>query len=562
MLMLNVPFFSHSRYPLAAAGTIETRLEMKKIYGIFLMGFLALTACSKPDGDKAFDELVFIDHQNLRQVVDRETTLFQVNSIKKNMDKAADYGIDTYLLFAKDTFEAMLNYDFEIDGIGNIGQQAFALESQHRQTGEYLRESLQQVLDHAQKKNLRVFYHSNQFIFPREVLQVIKPAVWGTAVCPGRDITWMIYRQKLNEFLTMFPAIAGFQVTGDETQVSVLECACDSCRHLSFVDRVNLLTAETAKVCEAHGKEVQMRTWQRMGELEAEKDPSHMGDGLPGNVFFSIKNTRGDFLLTNPVDIKFLKAADPNRIVVEFDGWREYTGNNYFPCYMGDIWAPRFKLLQELGIRRVAVRLNWNSGKNPIFERPWGNVINIYLFLKLAEQPQRPADEILTEYIESTFPESACAAAFELYKFSPQFQQAIYHIDGDYWANHSRVQDEDAREDLAHAQRSGYLTKAEHFLERQEEIDVACNIALSLIDRLGPDLPQTHRKELIEGVYVEKSVALGNIYKLEALYWKAKDNKANLETVKNRLLDLQREWQSVHPESYQSMNGRDLTEHY
>lgn len=73
-------------------------------------------------GDRAFQELVFIDHENLRYIEGPETTAFQVNEIKRNVDQAKKYGIDAYLLFAKETMEEMLTYDFDVPGIGNIVQ--------------------------------------------------------------------------------------------------------------------------------------------------------------------------------------------------------------------------------------------------------------------------------------------------------------------------------------------------------------------------------------------------------------------------------------------------------
>lgn len=523
--------------------------------------FIILSSCIKSSESYNFSELIFIDHQNLRYVEDEATIRFQVESVKKNMDRASEYGIDTYLFFAKETFEAMLNYDFEATGLGNIGEKAFPPDSEHRRTAEYLRAALKNVLAYAAEKNIQVFFHSNQFIFPQQVLNVIKPKVWGTAVCPGRDITWEIYRKKLNDFLTLFPGISGFQVTGDETQVSVLECRCDSCQHLSFVDRVNLLTKETASVCKTYDKEVQMRTWQRMGELEHEMHPSDMGNDVPANVFFSIKNTNGDFHLPYSADVKFLNAVDPNRVVVEFDAWREYDGNNYFPCYMGDTWASRFKLLDQLNIKRIAVRLNWNSNKNAIFERPWGNWVNIYLFLKLAEHPDRSPDDILYEYIDKVYPKSARRAAFDLYKFSPGFQTSIYYVNGEYWANHSRVQDDDAVGNLKDAQSKGYLIQPEHFAERQQEIENLCAHALNLIDNLGPEIPETWRDELITGVNVEKYVALSTIFKMEAIYWKKENNQRKLNSVKHRILKLQHEWDTMHPESYKSMKGDDAINH-
>jgi hypothetical protein len=526
---------------------------------LFIAAWFCLLSCSQHGQSvKAFDELVFIDHQNLRYIEDSTKVEFQVREAMNNMEKAAQFGVGTYLFFAKETFDAMLDLDSPVPGIGSIGQQAFAPESVHRRTGAYLRAALREALDYAKTKNIRVFYHSNQFIFANEALEVIKPAVWGTTICPGRDITWLIYREKLREFLTMFPDIAGFQVTGDETQVSVLECRCDSCRQLSFVDRVNLLTRETAKVCEEYGKELQMRTWGRMGELLAESSPARMGDGLPENVFFSIKNTNGDFHINNPVDELFIRAADPKRVVVEFDAWREYEGHNYYPCYMGDIWAPRFMLLQELGIRRIAVRLNWNSNKNAIFANPWGNQVNIYTFLKLAENPQRPADDILRAFVREYYPQSSQDAAFALFKYSSDFQKAIYYAHGFYNANHSRVQDADARTLLEALQKDGLFTAPEHFSRRREQIEQACKQAQSLVDALGPDIPAGRLHTLRQGIMVERMVALASTDKMEAWFWKKQQEESEYNKVRERLREAQRNWQAFDAGSYAAMNGAEM----
>ncbi len=298
----------------------------------------------------------------------------------------------------------MLNYDFSVEGIGPIGSIAFPEDHEHRKTAKRLRRALREVMDYAKRKKIKLYFHSNQFIFPDEVLKVMRPVTWGTAVCPGRKATWDVYQGKINEFCALFPDLAGLQITGDETQVSVLSCECDQCKTIDFPERVRLLSNKTAEVAKRYGMEVQMRTWQRMDNLG---NPSQMDQGVMDNVYFSIKNTDGDFRLEHDLDKEFLTAAVPERIICEFDAWREYTGHNYFPCYMGTTWAPRFRFLNEKKIPRIGVRLMWNSNKNPIFDRPWGNFINLYAFLKLRENPELDGHQILKMFVEEYYPASA-----------------------------------------------------------------------------------------------------------------------------------------------------------
>jgi len=521
---------------------------------IVLMGSCARGA------KQAFQELTFIDHENLRYVEGPDTTAFQVSEIKKNINEAAKYGVDGYLLFAKDMMEALLTYDFDVPGIGNIGEQAFAQDSSHRERAGRLRKALREVTDHAEHKGIKLYFHSNQFIFKKDVLNVIKPATWGTAVCPAREATWAVYRGKIDEFFRRFPRVAGLQITGDETQVSVLKCDCEKCRDMTFVERVKRLTNETATAAKKHGKEIQMRTWQRMGELG---DPSRMEEGIQDNVSFSIKNTAGDFRIAHGLDRAFLSAAAPNRIVCEFDAWREYTGHNYFPCYMGEAWTSRFQFLHERGIQRIAVRLMWNSNDNPIFDRPWGNFINIYAFLKLAEDPSRSAQDILEAFVEEHYPPSARKAAMDLYNFSMKFQRIMYYSQGQYLGDHSCVQDSDAHNDLKVIQSGGFLKTPGDFDARRTEINKAYTNAIALIDRMGHDVDANWIKDLKDGARVEQYVALSSTDKMEAIFWtnqKASNStrSAALTELRQRMTERASTWKAWHPASYKTMQPNEM----
>lgn len=550
-------------------------MDSNRLLGMMLAGVLPvllLHLCINTDGTfdgangkgitssrHAFNELIFIDHENLRYVEDEELTRFQVHEIKRNIDVAVKRGIHTYLLFAKETMEAMLTYDFAVDGIGHIGTQAFSENSEHRREAVRLRKALREVVEYASQAGIGLYFHSNQFIFPDEVLEVIKPATWGTAVCPGREETWEVYRGKINEFASIFPELAGLQITGDETQVSVLSCDCPECRMIDFAERVKLLTNATAEVAAQFNMEVQMRTWQRMGELG---DPSQMEQGILGNVSFSIKNTDGDFRIAHGLDREFLQAAVPDRIICEFDAWREYTGHNYFPCYMGDVWADRFQFLRDQGIGRIAVRLMWNSNTNPIFDRPWGNYLNLYAFMQFSKNPDLDGQKVLRMFVEKHYPESAWEPAIELYNYTPDFHRTMLYIKGKvYNANHSRVQDDDAWEDLEEAREDyNFLTNRQDFDRRRGEIEHAYDHTIQLVNNLGDDVSQTWSDELKRGARVHRYVALSTTDKMEIIFLlQQKEGGVNvdnqLRTVEKRMRQRADEWSAWDPQSYEDMDG-------
>jgi hypothetical protein len=301
-----------------------------------------------------------------------------------------------------------------------------------------------------------------------------------------------------------------------------------------------------------------------MGELG---NPANMEQGILDNVSFSIKNTDGDFRLPHKIDKQFLTAAIPSRIICEFDAWREYEGHNYFPCYMGNDWAQRFQFLQEKGIKRIAVRLMWNSNENPIFERPWGNYVNLYAFLKLSENPTLDGQEVLRMFVQEHYPENSWQAAMDLYNYSQNFQRTVYYIKGEvYNANHSRVQDDDAREDLEDSQKDfRFLTNREDFEERREEINAAYAKAVELVEQLGSDVSSEWIQGFKDGARVERYVALSSTDKMEMLFLlqrrKSGQNVSDaIDKVKRRMEKRIDEWKEWDDSSYDDMEGKAVLE--
>jgi hypothetical protein len=78
--------------------------------------FISCSSAPAINANRAFTELVFIDHINLRYVEGGEQAKEEIKHAKRNIDEAARYGVHSYLLFAKESMEAILTYDFEVPG--------------------------------------------------------------------------------------------------------------------------------------------------------------------------------------------------------------------------------------------------------------------------------------------------------------------------------------------------------------------------------------------------------------------------------------------------------------
>jgi len=351
---------------------------------------------------KVFTDLQVIDHWNLRyyEEYDEFTLAEQVAQIERNMDVAAQLGFTSYLLFQKDAFPELLTW------------------GGRHEPDQPLRAAVQQVLDHATARGLKLYLHCNEFMWPDsvDVAYADTPEAWHT------------YREALGELIALYPDLAGFEVTADETGGALEE-----------KEGVLKFHNETARALGSDGRErfALMRTWQRVDVLGS---PTTLGKTDAPNVLFSVKNTDGDFGAVKGFDGEFIEMVDdPTRLLVEFDAWREYETHNIFPIYLGDYWAPRLRELTRRGVERIGVRFNWNSGHFAIAERPWANWVNVFCFIRLAENPDADPDEILREYVALYYPPEARPVAFDLYKSSFAFVRDLYWNDGEKITDHGRV---------------------------------------------------------------------------------------------------------------------------
>ncbi|WP_462319675.1 hypothetical protein [Marinilabilia sp.] len=359
----------------------------------------------KQAAEYGFNNIQVIDHWNLRY--HKRYNIFnlneQVSQIKANMDVAAELDFNSYLLFQKDAFQELLTWG-----------------GKHK-PDEELKNAVKEVISYGKQKGLDVYLHSNQFAWPEDV---------GVDFKDSKE-SWQVFENAMKELIETFPDVAGYQVTGDETEGQL-----DTKEGLL---KFHNLTAKTLK---SDGREriAFMRTWQRCGFLGVPENELGVGD--EPNLIYSIKNTQGDFNIANGLDTEFIKeGVDGTRLLVEFDAWREYETHNIFPIYLGDYWAPRFRAVADAGITNVGVRFNWNSGRFPIIDknRPWANWINIYAFNRFVQNPYANPDDILMDFCKQYFPE-APDAAFNMYKNTFDYVENIYYRDGEKFLHHGGLE--------------------------------------------------------------------------------------------------------------------------
>ncbi|GEM_PF-3233533 len=385
-----------------------------------------------------FSECGYVDHQcffALYEMMDAHGRIinpqrldYEAQLLKDRLHRAHRDGIAVYHVFGRSLTEFLTYEAFDV----------YSEDDPQVASARIFRNAFSECLGLAGQLGIRIGFSVNQFTFAQAVYDKLGDRLkgdgpHGSAVCPGRPFTWELYREMLDEFFTVCPGIGILQLTTNETQVNVVDCSCPQCDHLDIGERIILLTQQTHAVCQKHGVELQLRSW---GEMEDEGFFDRVSDEIDPGIGVSVKNTEGDFHLYLPMH-RMIGYGDRSQIV-EFDAWREFSGWNGFPCFMGYRYQERLKACLDQGVTRVTLRLTWLPNHRLLEEIPWGNDLNRQVFLALLHNP----DLDVTAWLEgalSEFQTSPCPEFASLYRESSGWLEQSYFPDGMHLHSHSTV---------------------------------------------------------------------------------------------------------------------------
>jgi hypothetical protein len=536
-------------------------------------------AAGPPAGSRGELTLEFVDHANLRDfprdpgALEREAV-----AVEAGIADARAWGAERYVLFTRD-FEDLILYDDAARGLG------LPLPRPEGSTDRAVvlanRTALARLAGEARSAGMGLSVHTNQLDFPDDLVEAAGSRLGpGGVPCALGDATWPLVRAKVHELYEAAPELDGLVLTADEAPYPVWDCgsagapgagdpstsaalAASGPSSESVAAAVTRLITETALAAAAHDRLVDVRAWGRVEAMPGVPPP----DDLPPNIRISTKDTDGDFqlfsaespLLAGPVD------------VVEVDAWGEYSGWNYFPVYMGDIWAPRVRRAAGAGAASLAVRVNWAEA-NPIFGRPWGNLVNLALARGLAADPDADPDALLRAWIAARWPANAAEDAFTLYKRSAPLVRTMTSVGSVETTDHSRAfrtRDsadayERARDSLDRAQAEGKLLTAADFDARRKEVAAAEAEALALVEALPDSVPNVWRSELERGARALGAIGRLTTEQLALAHWQSvlddgpgSENRASASALLTRAAaDIQRiaeAWHASDPESYDTL---------
>ncbi len=522
--------------------------------------------------------LSLVDHASFRKLDEGEGDLAEdLATTQRRMAAAQALGASRYVLFTGD-LESLLTYDLPVPGLGALGPKAFPPGDPRREQAARSQAALAAVIAEGRRLGLEVWVHTNQFSYPEPVFALARPAIADEAghICVDRPVTWALYRAKLTELFDALPGLSGLQLTADEAEQSLFGCAPGGSQGEggrigaadgSTLARVNRLVAETAQVAAERGLAVEARTWGRLYRLEEEADPRRMTEGLPANTDLSLKVTDGDFHLFSPPSP--LLAHVDARVTLELDAWGEHLGFNHFPCWQGPVWAPMLRPALARGVRRLALRIAWDQQANDLFERPWGNLLNLDYARALADDPGLEPDSFLQAWVAARYRPPAREAAMALYRRSTALQAVWLAEDEVELTDHSRLfrpygggdRFERVRDRLDRLQAEGAFLDAADFAARRATVAAACTEAQDLVAALARSggAPEAWTAELARGARAQCRVAEGVTDQLELLHLRrreaAGEEAPGLADLAARIRAWTAAWQAEDPASFELLEG-------
>ena len=253
----------------------------------------------------------------------------------------------------------------------------------------------------------------------------------SNAGCPGRDESWEITAEAIRDVIESFPQIRGlvfrygetFESTNsDVKRIDLLRCECIDCSSMDGISRRRkVIEILESVVCREMGKRCILRLWDLSEEgvhanrlLQSKVLKKWAGDP---RFFVSVKHTITDYWRHQPWNPSILEEG-PARLI-EFQCEREYEFIGMVPNWLGSEWSQGPIECGERGLTGIAnIRPNdWAGSWIIPIGGGWSNRhasselwadMNLHTILALTDNPERDAEEILSEWIsKNNLPEES-----------------------------------------------------------------------------------------------------------------------------------------------------------
>lgn len=288
------------------------------------------------------------------------------------------------------------------------------------------RQTLAREIREAKQSALKVFYHVDLFVLPRQLVHDEQAEICTPdgRITLDSERTLEIHRALFAEMFRDFPEVDGLIVRIGETYLFDTPYHCGNTAvplHGKEVDPAwsqrqyaNLLRFLREEICIRHERILIQRTWDIYNDRFHANPSFYLG--VTGNVpphpklVFSIKHTALDFF--RRVKVNPALGIGQHSQIIEIQCQREYEGKGAFPNYIGHLIAAGLPentnplglstLLQMPNIQGV---FTWSRGGGwfgPYLKNEFWCGLNVEIITSIARDPLRREPEIFADYCRTT----------------------------------------------------------------------------------------------------------------------------------------------------------------
>jgi hypothetical protein len=215
---------------------------------------------------------------------------------------------------------------------------------------------VKQQVDAAKASGIKAYFFVDLLVFPTFVIDHYKKEITQNGKLVWNNATANLTQVLIDETFAKFPGCDGFIIRTGETYTydtpyhkgnSPCPDSHSDCLAL-WVDFINNLRTG---VCEKHGKDVFIRTWDNWPSTSSYYLSLSNQIQPHSHLYFSIKYTAGDFLRNQRFNAQL--GVGKHAQIVEVELQREYEGKGAHPNYVMDIAINGPTAYEQTGIGRV-----------------------------------------------------------------------------------------------------------------------------------------------------------------------------------------------------------------
>jgi len=218
-------------------------------------------------------------------------------------------------------------------------------------------------------------------------------------LCASDPFWWDFVEQKMREFLTAVPDIAGISVSPgtreSKVSISTNTCKCKRCSEYSPLEWYCRLLEAMYKPIKEKGKILAVRDFAYSARQQSYI--MQAATKVSDDIVISLKNTPHDYYPTFPNNPE-IGHAGKHPQWAEFDTWGQFFGIGFFPASVVEDMKYRMNHCHENKVTGITLRTDWENMTEACAFNSL-NILNVFAGGMIASNVDVDIDEIYKAWV-------------------------------------------------------------------------------------------------------------------------------------------------------------------